>query len=262
MADPMRRSVYSQYWSLPSGGSETRSTGPEVAVLPGVWRRPKLTHLEEAMMSERYMESNLDMPMRQVLEILQERSMSGSTYFGVPAIKCPLDAWVYQEIICEQRPEVIVEIGVYHGGGTLMLAHLCDLLNHGRVVGVDVDLSRVPESVRSHPRVELVQDDALSAYARVSGIVQSQRALVIEDSSHTYENTLAVLRAYCGLVPIGGYFIVEDGICHHGLDVGPSPGPFEAIESFVSEEGDFIVDRSRESFFITWNPRGYLRRIR
>lgn len=60
----------------------------------------------------------------------------------------------------------------------------------------------------------------------------------------------------------GGYFIVEDSILHHGLDVGPAPGPFEAIEAFVEENQNFEIDRSKESFFITWNPKGFLKRVR
>ena len=52
-----------------------------------------------------------------------------------------------------------------------------------------------------------------------------------------------------GSIKPGGYFIVEDGICHHGLSVGPMPGPYEAIETFIAENGDFEVDRSREAFF-------------
>lgn len=58
----------------------------------------------------------------------------------------------------------------------------------------------------------------------------------------------------------GDYFIVEDGICHHGLPIGPKPGPYEAVEAFVKENADFDLDRDRESFLITWNPKGYLRR--
>ena len=58
----------------------------------------------------------------------------------------------------------------------------------------------------------------------------------------------------------GGYFIVEDGICHHGLEMGPKPGPLEAVEAFVNENEGFEIDRSRESFFITWNLKGFLKR--
>ncbi len=45
-----------------------------------------------------------------------------------------------------------------------------------------------------------------------------------------------------------------------GLDVGPNPGPYEAIDAFVAENDGFEIDRDMESFLITWNPKGYLRR--
>ena len=87
------------------------------------------------------------------------------------------------------------------------------------------------------------------------------RIMVIEDSSHTYDNTLKVLRTFSPLIHPGGYFIVEDSICHHGLDVGSDPGPYEAIETFMADNSDFLIDHNRESFFITWNPKGFLRRV-
>ena len=85
--------------------------------------------------------------------------------------------------------------------------------------------------------------------------------MVIEDSSHTYENTLGVLRTYSPIISPGCYFVVEDSICHHGVNVGPNPGPYEAIETFMRETKSFEIDKSRESFGITWNPNGYLRRL-
>jgi len=72
---------------------------------------------------------------------------------------------------------------------------------------------------------------------------------------------LKVLENFADLVGIGNYFIVEDGICHHGLDVGPQPGPYEAVEAFIRRNKNFIVDRDKENFGITWNPKGYLKRI-
>ena len=58
---------------------------------------------------------------------------------GVRAIKNPFDCWIYQEIITEIRPDVIVEIGSAAGGSTLYLAHLLDLLGHGSVVSIDIN---------------------------------------------------------------------------------------------------------------------------
>ena len=69
-----------------------------------------------------------------------------------------------------------------------------------------------------------------------------------------------MLRLYSKLIKLGDYFIVEDSICHHGIAFTSKPGPYEAIETFISENADFEIDRSREHFFLTWNPKGYLRR--
>jgi len=208
------------------------------------------------------MEHYLDQPLRDVLPVIQDRIVGEASYFGVRANKSPLDFWMYQEIIYEMRPDVIVEIGNNYGGSTLALAHLCDLLGKGRVIGLDIAHERIAESVKQHPRITLIEGDACCNYPRVAALIGAdERVLVIEDSSHTYGNTLNVLRTFSVLTRPGDYFIVEDGICHHGLEVGPRPGPFEAIETFLNENPEFVADRSKEAYLITWNPKGYLRRV-
>lgn len=182
---------------------------------------------------------------------MERRIVKETSYMGVPAWKNPLDAWVYQELIYETRPEVIVEVGNNAGGSLLYLAHLCDLLGAGRVIGVDCDHDKIDARVRKHERVQLITGDAVPSYPRVAAAVGSDSALVIEDSSHTYENTLGVLRLYSALVPPGGYLIVEDGI------MAPVAS---AIATFLSENLAFEPDRSRQ-WPITWNPDGFLRRL-
>ena len=209
-----------------------------------------------------FMEELLDLPLREVLACMQDRILTQTTYFGVPALKNPLDHWAYQELIHATRPDVIIEIGNAQGGSTLALAHLCDLLGHGRVIGLDLSHQAVPEEVRRHPRITFITGDACGSFAAVTKLIPANdRVLVIEDSAHTYAGTLQVLRTYATLVKPGGYFIVEDSICHHGLEVGPQPGPYEAIETFLLENKNFASARSLESFLITWSPKGYLKRI-
>jgi cephalosporin hydroxylase len=209
------------------------------------------------------MEDYLHLPLKEVLAAMQNRIVYQSTYFGVRTLKSPLDFWIYQEILFETKPDCIVEIGNFAGGSALALAHLCDCLGKGNIIGVDVSHKRVPDMVRKHPRITLIEGDACASFSRVKArISSSDRVLVIEDSAHTFENTLKVLQTYSPLVKAGGYFIVEDGICHHGLDLGPDPGPYEAVEAFLKSSRDFELDRSKEAFTITWNPKGYLKRIR
>jgi cephalosporin hydroxylase len=207
----------------------------------------------------KYLEESGSTPLAQILPIIQDRIVNSTFYFGVQTQKNPLDFWVYQELIHELRPTLIIEIGNNFGGSALALAHLLDLLGNGRLIAVDINHDRIHDKGRAHPRISLIEGDACSVFDQVASMVRSDdRILVIEDSSHTYENTLRVVSTYSGLLRTGEYFIVEDSICHHGLDVGPDPGPFEAIEDFVKGRDDFTIDRSRESFLITWNPKGFL----
>jgi cephalosporin hydroxylase len=207
------------------------------------------------------MEKMLDLPLRDVLHRMQASIMQPSTYRGVPALKSPTDAWVYDELIHELRPDVIVEVGVNCGGGTLRLADMCRAVGHGKVVGVDISLAKVPALVRDDPSITLIEGPALDVFDEVRWHTNGANVLVIEDSAHDFFHTLRVLHLYSTLVHVGGYLICEDSICHHGLDHGPKPGPYEAIETFLQENQSFVADRSRERFLVTWNPNGYLKRV-
>jgi cephalosporin hydroxylase len=207
------------------------------------------------------LEESESLPLGEVLKVMQERIVTTTSYFGVLTQKNPLDFWVYQEMINELRPTVLVEIGNKFGGSALAFAHLFDIIGEGRIIAVDIDQSQIHPTARAHPRIAFLEGDATELAATVKGMIGPEdNVLVIEDSSHTYENTISVLENYASLVKSGGYFIVEDSNCHHGLDVGPNPGPYEAIERFLETNHDFESDRSRESFLITWNPKGFLRR--
>lgn len=209
-----------------------------------------------------FLEENLEMTVHDLIQLMQARIVDRTTYFGIQTLKNPLDFWIYQELISSVQPDVIVEIGNFRGGSLLALAHLCDARKKGRIIGIDVDQKEIAEAVRAHSRISLIEGDAVERISDVRRTIDTgNRVMVIEDSSHTYENTLAVMRAYADLVSPGSYLIVEDGNCHHGLDIGPSPGPYEAVTEFMRDNPPFLIDRECESFFLTWNPRGYLRRI-
>jgi cephalosporin hydroxylase len=212
-------------------------------------------------MTDKYMEESLNMPMASILNSIQNRILTKTSYFGIKTLQSPNDFWVYQEIIYRTKPDVLIEIGNFCGGSTLALAHIFDAMGHGRIIGLDIDHSKVPELVTSHPRITLIEGDACQSYDLVNALISPhERVLVIEDSSHTYQNTLNVLRLYSRFIKPNDYFIVEDSICHHGLQIGPKPGPYEAIETFINESANFEIDRDQESFLITWNPKGYLKR--
>ena len=209
-----------------------------------------------------FMEEALDSPLSRVLPIMQKRIMESSTYHGIRTMKNPLDLWVYQEILWDSKPDFVIEIGNLYGGSTLALAHICDLIGKGRILAVDTFHDHIVSQVREHPRISLFTGDACAMLPQVKAAIPSDSSvMIIDDSEHSYEHTLKVLENFADLVGVGNYFIVEDGICHHGLDVGPQPGPYEAVEAFIRSNKSFIVDRDKENFGITWYPKGYLKKI-
>jgi cephalosporin hydroxylase len=59
----------------------------------------------------------------------------------------------------------------------------------------------------------------------------------------------------------GSYLIVEDtNLNGHPVEPEYGPGPMEALDAFLAETSDFSIDPRGEKFFLTFNPRGYLKR--
>jgi cephalosporin hydroxylase len=182
-------------------------------------------------------------------------------WLGAAALKCPLDLWVYQEIIHETRPDVIVECGTAQGGSALFLASICDLLGKGQVMTVDIEES--PGRPR-HPRITYAHGSTTSPKVvaevrrRVAG---KERVMVILDSDHSKAHVLEELRTYSDLVTPGCYLIVEDTNLGHLVRSDFGPGPLEAVGEFLAARADLSPDPGREKFLMTFNPGGYLRKV-
>jgi len=188
-----------------------------------------------------------------------------NTYWlGRPVRKCPLDLWVYQEILVAVRPDIIVETGTGRGASALFMACICDILQNGQIVTIDVnDRPDRP----AHDRVTYLHGSSTSPEisAEVESIVRrhpgSPTVMVLLDAAHNAEHVLEELRIYHQLVSAGSYLIVEDtNINGHPVEPGFGAGPTEAIEMFMSENDVFVVDTDMEKFHLTFNPGGFLKR--
>ena len=184
-----------------------------------------------------------------------------ATWLGAQALKNPLDLWVYQEIIFETRPELVVETGTYRGGSALYLATVCDLVGAGEVVSIDVEPMR--DDYPQHPRITYLAGRSSTdpgVLAEVSARAAGRRTFIVLDSDHSEAHVTAELEAYSPLVPVGCYLVAEDSnIGQIRKDL--MPGPLQAVEKFLAQTDDFVIDREREKFLITFNPSGFLRRV-
>lgn len=186
-----------------------------------------------------------------------------NTYWmGQPIYKCPLDLFLYQEILFRVKPDVIVECGTNIGGSALFLAHMCDLLGAGKVITIDIVEIERPQ----HERITYLLGDTISP--EIVNQVKQQISpedvvLVILDSDHTEEHVFQELSLYNQLVTKGSYVIVEDTLVNgHPIMPAFGPGPMEAVQKFLLENDQFIIDSNQHKFFLTFNPKGYLLKVK
>jgi cephalosporin hydroxylase len=184
------------------------------------------------------------------------------TYKGVECIKCPFDYVLYQMIIHQVRPDLIIEIGANNGGSAFYMADLLESMGHGKIHSIDI-MDKVSDEVKSHPRIQFFFD-GWENYDL--DLAKGEKILVIEDSSHHYKNTLGAINRFAHLVTVDSYLIVEDGIIDElGFSNHFDGGPLRAIKEFLSEHSEFILDENWHKFFgtgATFNTMGYLKRIK
>ena len=184
-------------------------------------------------------------------------------WLGVPAQKTPQDMWVYQEIIHDTSPDVLIEAGTADGGSAYYFASIFDLVNRGRVITIDiVDSPKRPR----HNRILYVlgSSTAPEIVAKVkSMIAPGERVMVSLDSDHSKSHVAQELKIYGDLVSPGCYLVVEDtNVNGHPVYPGFGPGPMEALRDFMATDSRYSIDHAREKFGVTFFPDGWLERVK
>lgn len=199
-------------------------------------------------------------------------------WMGVPIIQMPADVMATQEVIWETKPDVIIETGVARGGSVLFMASLLELMGHGQVIGVDIDIrAHNRDSIESHPmsrRVTLIEggsvDDGVLAAVRAE-IPEGARVMVVLDSDHSRDHVLAECRAYGEMVTPGCYMVVADTMIGHVQEKDAPPNrsqkwfegnePLSALRDYMGETDKFEVDEVLNGkLILSSSPGGYVRR--
>lgn len=221
-------------------------------------------------MNNLYESTTIDLN-KPLLDYYRERILNQmqyvDSYKGVRILKFPEDLRTYERIIDENKPEVILELGVESGGSSIWFADRLDALcGGGDVIGVDINLEVARENLSSDKRITLIEGDLASdeVIDSVKNAVNGRRVMIIEDAAHSYECTYAALTNYSDLVHIGDWFIVEDGIVdiealrHYA---GTPRGVIGATDVFMqTEQGKKFNRFGLAPYGITSNPGGWLQR--
>jgi cephalosporin hydroxylase len=198
-----------------------------------------------------------------------------------------MDLFALQEILAELRPELVIQSGG-SAGAAFYVAHLLETLRPAAVVLFIDPNPRVAEQlaqIRPPPirdrvralferRIEIIAARATAPELAATLIPRAQGkvTLAMLDSCHNVDHVKRELALLAPLVSLGSYVIVQDTLidrrpewisrrasCDGDVRAG---GPLLAVQEFLDEHPEFQADRSREKLLTTWNPSGYLRRIR
>jgi cephalosporin hydroxylase len=212
---------------------------------------------------------------------------------GRPIIQYPQDMVAMQELIWSVRPDLIIEMGIAHGGSLIMSASALALLDYtdavtagksldpkasGRkVLGVDIDIrSHNREAIEAHPMahmIEMIKGSSIEPeiIAQVHELAKGyETVLVCLDSNHTHDHVLAELQAYAPLTSKDSYCVVFDTIIEELPDDmypdrpwGVGDNPKTAVWEYLKTHPEFEIDKSIDrKLLISVAPDGYLKRVK
>jgi len=187
-----------------------------------------------------------------------------SFWMGIPIQKNPMDSMIYQELIYNIRPDYIIETGTKVEGSALFFASICDMINNGSVITIDISKDiELPK----HGRITYLTGNSIS-FEIVDFLSQrildkNKKVMVVLDSDHSKEHVLKELEIYSKFISVGSYLVVEDTNCSGHPVIGiKGEGPMEAVQEFLKMNNNFIIDRNCEKFYLTSNPKGWLKRTK
>jgi cephalosporin hydroxylase len=188
---------------------------------------------------------------------------------GMEMIKNPCDLWNIVELMQRLRPAVILETGTHYGASAIFYADIAKILDIPSIV-ITIDINPkwtiAPETKNIISLVGYSVDPTIvqKAESIVKNITCKNpgHVMVMLDSDHSETNVTQELELFHPFVSCDSYLIIEDtNINGHPVAPNHGPGPWEAVDRFLVSHSNFIPDRDCERFLLTFNPRGWLKRV-
>ena len=120
-------------------------------------------------------------------------------------------------------------------------------------------------------RIEMIEGDSVSDETIQEirrRVPADSNVIVCLDSDHTKAHVLKELQLYQDFVVPGCYIVVFDTNTSKLAELGAcdkkyiNNGPKEAVDEFLEINNDFDIDEQYNKLYVSYNPDGYLRRIK
>lgn len=197
-------------------------------------------------------------------ESLAARYSYNFDWLGRPIIQYPQDMVAVQELIWTVKPDLVIEMGIAHGGSLILTSSILALVEmsecidkgveisldspKGRVLAVDVDIrDHNRRAIETHPmsnRITMIEGSSVesSTIDKVWEYAKDfNNVMVFLDSNHTHDHVLKELKAYAPLVSPQSYCVVFDSVVEHvpgsfypDRPWGPGDNPKTALREYLS----------------------------
>jgi cephalosporin hydroxylase len=203
------------------------------------------------------------------------------SWAGVQMLQLPEDTIRLHEAIWRLQPDLIIETGVYRGGGSIFLAGLCKLMDRGRVICVELDLRpEAKETLTQHPLSQYItclegSSTAPEILSRIKPAIDAAECcMVILDSNHSADHVFAELECYGAMLKPGSIMLATDGVMERLWDTPlgqpdwSSNNPVAAVKRFLRHRGDRFELIAPPAMYgeaqfdlpeLTYFPHGWLR---
>tara|TARA_X000000950_G_scaffold287724_1_gene401244 strand:+ start:1772 stop:2536 length:765 start_codon:yes stop_codon:yes gene_type:complete len=209
------------------------------------------------------------------------------TWEGIPIIKFPSDLIVFQEIIHDVKPDLIIETGVAHGGSLVFYSSIQKSYNkNAKTIGVEIDFRQHNKTnckkLFKKYAIEVIEGSSISEDTiklLKEKIAKYKKILVFLDSDHSHEHVLKELEIYSNFVSKNSYLICTDTVIEfmpkgfflkdwqkernskRNFDKGNSP--YTALKLFLRKNKKFKIDNGYHAkSMVTENPYGFLKKIK
>ena len=148
---------------------------------------------------------------RDILRLVDKESHSESSEIDV--------ARFLYSIVRHSRAKTIIEIGVFHGAGSLSLSQAVDENGGGELHLVDISkdfLQDVSKKIENKKWKIKIFQHHLKTNEENDVINFPETDVLFVDACHTYEAVKNDLRKYQPLVSKGGFLILHDTVFHQG----------------------------------------------
>jgi cephalosporin hydroxylase len=178
------------------------------------------------------------------------------TWKGVTILKMPSDIQIYHEVVWENKPDLVIEIGTKWGGLSLYLQDQLDMIRNGGKV-VTVDVKDIVE--KKDPRITYIMRNSIHEDTRkeLFAMAEGKKVMMVLDGNHNRNQVKWELHYYKDIVTPGQFMVVED--CYRSN--GEIAGPGEAKDWFLKRTKKYTQTNIDKKYLVGFNRDGWLKRV-